>query len=236
MTTPITEHEAVKVSLRPLPQQYIWNNSRRDRFAEELSSAKFKEEVDKMMSKDDHPNLIFDIKKLLIETAEHAKVKKTQHKPSTQDAPWFDKECKALKGKITTCGKLLRSEPNNTTARENLYVTKKKLRNLIRKNKFQHKKSLVEEMCTNLSRRDQKLYWKQLKKLEGHSKTISYLRDQELIDHFKDILNDPEAPTNPLPDLRCDHGTLDQAISLEELSTGKKILKPGKSPGIGSHS
>ena len=52
-----------------------------------------------------------------------------------------------------------------------------------------------------------------------------------LIDHFKDILFDEDAPSLTLSE-DPQVGVLDQDISLDELKAASKILKAGKMPGI----
>ena len=86
-------------------------------------------------------------------------------------------------------------------------------------------------MGSNLKKREQKAYWNLLKKLEGPRDETSYVPDQKLIEHFQKILNDQNAPS--LSDQQNNkNGTLDYAIVQAELDLAKKILKPGKSPGI----
>ena len=65
------------------------------------------------MSTRDSPNLVYDIRNLLIGAAESCNVKKTKTKQRDSSEPWFDDECKALKKKIQEQGKALRRQPND---------------------------------------------------------------------------------------------------------------------------
>ena len=88
-----------------------------------------------MMTANDTPSLIDDIKELLFTTAEKTGIKKTKRKHLNPDPPWFNEECKTLKRKISNYGRILRNKPDSMSTRQNLYIEKKKLRNLIKKNK-----------------------------------------------------------------------------------------------------
>ena len=94
---------------------------------------------------------------------------------------------------------MLRQQPDNTTTRVNLYVDKKKLRNMVRKNKYNHRKSIVDNMCENLSKGEKKQYWQMLRKLEDSKDDTTYMHEQRLINHFKDILHDPNVEEDNMP-------------------------------------
>ena len=86
-------------------------------------------------------------------------------------------------------------------------------------------------MCSELSKGKQKAYWKLLKKLDKKSDNNECVPNQKLVDHFKDMLHNDDAPniskTEEIPT-----GPLDQEITMDELKTASKVLKPGKQPGI----
>jgi hypothetical protein len=107
-----------------------------------LKSEAFKKKIDDMMTSEDNPNLVQDIRNLLTDAANQCKIKKTRKRTNFNE-PWFDEECRNLKNSIKSNGKALRRNPNDITAREKLYIEKRKLRNLIKKNKFLHRKSIV---------------------------------------------------------------------------------------------
>ena len=60
-------------------------------------------------------------------------------------------------------GNLLKRNPKDYKLREQTFVLKKQLRNLIKRNKYTYKTSVVDKMCTSLSKGQKKVYWKYLK-------------------------------------------------------------------------
>ena len=87
-------------------------------------------------------------------------------------------------------------------------------------------------MWTSLSKGQKKVYWKYLKKLEKSTDTNAYIPEQALIDHFKNILQDEKEKILTIN--KSAIGELDYKITTEELHTASKILKNGKSPGMGN--
>ena len=235
--TKFSETEITGVELEDLPRRYIWNRENDIPFKNKLASETFKQKVNVMMSSADSPSLAHDISSLLTEAAEECKIKKTRSK-LRKDPPWFDEDCRRLKDSIRNSGKALRRNPNEVSTREKLFIDKRKLRNLVRKNKYTYKKSIVDEMCQNLSNGEKKKYWNMLKKLDGPGDTTRYMEEHQLIEHFKSILNDPKVSlsknTEALED-RSEEATtnaLNGRITREELELGKKVLRHYKAPGI----
>ena len=233
MKSTLQEDIYTEVELKDLPQRYIWNQDKDQSFREKLSSPEFNQIVQGIMSTRDSPNLVYDIRNLLIGAAESCNVKKTKTKQRDSSEPWFDDECKALKKKIQEQGKALRRQPNDKTTRETLYSEKKNLRNRVRKSKFMYKKSIVDTMCSNLNNGDKKTYWNMLRKLEGPKDNTKYMHEQRMVDHFKEILFDPTIEERQPEDSNQNQtGSLDFRITKQELEIAKRILKRGKSPGI----
>ena len=123
---------------------------------------------------------------------------------------------------------MLQKNSDDVKAREQIYILKRKLRNLVRKNKYTYKKALVDKMCDNLSNGQKKLYWKNLKKIENLPDKNTYIPNQTLIDHFENTLFDQNAEIHTTN--HSIKGTLDFEITKEELLLASKILKDYKSP------
>ena len=136
-----------------------------------------------------------------------------------------------MKNEIYSYGKRLRIHPDDVITREKIYFTKKKLRNTVRKNKIEFKKSVIDNMCGDLSTKQQKKYWNGLKKLEGRTDNQKYVPDYMMINHFKELLYDDEIILN-FGQQKNGRGALDYPITQEELETAAKILKNGKGIGI----
>jgi hypothetical protein len=178
-----------KVDMQVLPNSFIWEDDSSLNFTQRLASEDCRLLVEALMSKD---NLkIEDIAELLRNVARASHIRTTKNNKNNKknkDKPWFDDECQSIKSEINKCGKKLRSQPHNTETREKLYILKRKLRNLVKRNKTKYETSVVNEMCENLSNREQKKYWKVLRRLENTNDNTSYIPDIQLVNHFKELL------------------------------------------------
>ena len=224
-----------EVHLQNIPRRYIWNEDADKTFRAKIDSPEFNEKVKTLLSSQNNPSLVHDIQELLTSAADLCNIKKSKVKHGPTDPPWFDEDCRNLKDNIRRLGKALRKDPNNPTTRESLYANKSTLRNKIKKNKYLHKKNIVDTMCSNLNRGEKKLYWKMLRKLEKQPDYTSYMHEQQMIDHFKSILNDPSIVAEkgePETETENSPGILDHPITVDELKAAKRILKAGKSPGM----
>ena len=229
----LTKEKHIEVELQDLPKRYIWNRDDDETFKAKLASDPFKEKITTLMAADDNPNLAQDIRNLLVDAADQCKIRKTSRR-QREDKPWFDDECRKLKNSIKSTGREVKWNPQDVESREKLYIEKKQLRNLIKKNKYTYRKSIVDKMCENLSKGEKKQYWKLLKKLEEPQDTNRYMHEQKLIDHFKDILTDPNGASDAIDAEENDNSdeTLNCTINKEELEAAAKVLRYGKSPGL----
>ena len=112
---------------------------------------------------------------------------------------------------------MLKRNPKDYKSREQIFVLKKQLRNLIKRNKYTYKTSVVDKMCTSLSKGQKKVYWKYLKKLEKSTDTNAYIPEQALIDHSKNILQDEKEKILTIN--KSAIGDSDYKITTEELHT-----------------
>ena len=88
-------------------------------------------------------------------------------------------------------------------------------------------------MCENLSTGEKKQYWKMLRKLDDSKDKSTYMHEQRMIDHFKNMLHDPNITDDDIPrQNNISPGNLDDVITKEELDMATKILRTGKSPGL----
>ena len=229
------------VQMEDLPKRMQWDDEKTLSYREALSSDKYKEEVEKLLSKTECVTA-GEIQKLLLsvdkpDTPDTPAKETTRKKGSRRlkrksDKPWYDEECREIKKEITECGKTLRTAPQATSVREKIYVLKKKLRNLLRKKKLAFQTGVINDMCADRSNGEQKKYWQHLKKLETSKDNNKYIPDYTLISHFREILHDDDIKLKYEEDKT--EGVLDYEITEEELQKAKKILKLGKGIGIDS--
>ena len=92
------------------------------------------------------------------------KKSKNAHKKRKQNhAPWFDRECQKLKTEILKLGQKLKNGNCESKNREKLYFEKRKLKKIVKKKKFEHKISIIDQI--NANNKNPKLFWKLLDKL-----------------------------------------------------------------------
>ena len=130
--------------------------------------------------------------------------------------------------------KKLKKYPKNSEFRRELFSTKKKLKNLVKKNKVAYKNQLMEQL--KQSKTDSKKFWKLLDKFEKRKNDSVFkqgINDQSWLSHFKSIFQKTQED-QPLPKNTAEHGELDYEISLEELKLGAYVLRLGKSSGFDS--
>ena len=219
-----------EVQMEDLPDKHIWNSESSETFTNALKSDICKQKVQTLLGKEDLK--VVDIKNFLMDTASASKIRKAKRRKQRVDQPWFDKECQNTKRDIGASGKILRSNPHDTKAREKLYTLKRTLRNMVRKKKHEFKQCFIDNMCSELSSGPQKEYWRQLKKLEGRPNEQKYMSDFTLINHFKELLFDDKIDLQFQEQDNTTVGSLDYPIDLEELKTATKILKTGKGTGL----
>ena len=83
----------------------------------------------------------------------------------------------------------------------------------------------------NLTRKNQKYFWKLLDKLDGSSHETLFkdlISGEKWIDHFKTVLRE-ENRDIIYPEDSSDQGPLDQRITMEELNEAEYVLRPDKS-------
>ena len=214
-----------------LPDHYKWDDNSSRSLTEELNYDKYKKKAQELLVKKDLK--IEDIKEPILNAADSCPIRETRNKKriTKKDKPWFNNECHSIKKEIMECGKTLRSTPADVDNREKIYFLKRKLRNLIKKNKTNYKMAVVNDMCSDLSKGKQKEYWKHLQKLGDSDDEHAYIPNFTLVNHFKELLQHENVSLDYSNQVKKT-GTLDHPISHEELESGSKNLKAGKGTGI----
>ena len=102
---------------------------------------------------------------------------------------------------------------------------------MVRKNKNEYKKSLIEKMHIS-SKTDTKKYWKLLENFNPQAKSnINNISSEDWVNYFESLFCDKGS--NEIPHT-TDKGPLDFEITEKELMDASSLLNPGKSPGLDS--
>ena len=124
-------------------------------------------------------------------------------------------------------GRKLKNANSEAQIREKLYIEKRKLKKMVKKKKFEYKKSIIEQI--NSENKNPKLFWKLLDKLSVNKKPDrTSIQSTDLVNYFHSKCN--SEAKYPIDNTK--HGPLDYSISMDEMKEASSILKPGKSPGI----
>ena len=209
---------------------YYWKLNSKEQFENILNSREIKGKM-QYLQDFETTNLDTEIKNTLLDIAKTCKLKKTTKQNKNRPPPWFDKECVQTKSDIKHNVHLLQKDPNNPKIRQDIFLNKKALKNLVQKKKRQYKHSMLNEMSNSWGKKDQKEFWRKLEKLNPSKKQFEInIPQQKLINHFKSTLNSKRTVCIP-PDSK-DPGELDYNFTTEELEKASAILKPGKATGI----
>ena len=157
---------------------------------------------------------------------------KRRSKKKSNDAPWFDNDCKKAKEEILIAGKNIKVTPTDPSLRKILTEKKKEFRKLTRQKKRCHEKMIFDNMLQFDRLKESKKFWISLRKLNNEKEAdyISCISHDSWVGHFQKIRctdNEPEYP----PDDE-NEGPLDYEISLDELEGASGVLKNGKMCGI----
>ena len=207
-------------------------------FWDDDSPAKFTEifrtheqEIRETLTLPPNTNILEKFQKIVKSVVDEGKFKKRRTKTSN-DAVWFDNDCKKVKEEVRVAGKNIQCNPNELSLRKILTDKKKEFRKIVREKKRSHANSIFDKMLQYDQQRESKRFWNSLKKLNNEKEVdyVSCISQQSWIDHFKKVRTSDSEPNYPPDD--TDDGPLDYEISEEELDDSSGVLKNGKKCGI----
>ena len=228
------------VVMQKLPPRCKWNPLTKQSFIEALNSDNVKQTFETTLRQEtlSPENGISELSSVLLKCAdcdpstEENHTKQKRKKDTTNDKPWFDSECKAIKKKINTLANKLKHRPTDTSLRENLFVSKKEFKNLTKKKKTIYKRNIIDKM--HLTKQSEvKQFWKLLNKLDlekAHRNIATDISPNEWMDHYTKLLQGNSK--GKIPDNRAESGPLDYEVTIEEIMDARGILKPGKATGV----
>ena len=130
----------------PPTPRFIWNSSSKVKFEGFLKSDTSKQMFEELARNQNlsPANLVSCLTGHIITCATKSGLKTSPKKsyPPGKSAPWFDKECKELKKKMTSLANNLRKLPNDNKIRENIFFIKRKFQAAVKK-----KKTAIDYNC-----------------------------------------------------------------------------------------
>ena len=107
--------------------------------------------------------------------------------------PWYSEQCETLRNKIRRSGEEASKDPFNRKKQAELATAKREYNRLIRRLKREHRKAVISELET-LDSENNSDFWPLLQKLRKKKNSISSVDMDELLSHFKSLLDKPESP------------------------------------------
>ena len=101
---------------------------------------------------------------LMKNVVQEGNFKKKSKKPSN-DAPWFDEDCRKSREEISSVGKSIQNCPNDFKIRKSLNEKKRIFLKLTRDKKRSYEKSIFDNMMNFNSQNESKKFWNSLRKL-----------------------------------------------------------------------
>ena len=207
----------------------FWDADSPGKFTSILSA--HEQEISEILTATDTVNILEKFQDLVKTIVQEGDFKRKRRKISN-DAPWFDSDCKKAKEEVRVAGKNIQVTPKDPSLRKILTEKKKEFRKLTRHKKRCHEKLIFDNMLQFDRLKESKKFWIALKKLNNEKEVdyISCISQESWVDHFQKVRRADNDPGYPPDDEN--EGPLDYEISLEELNGARGVLKNGKSCGI----
>ena len=224
-------------NMREGPKHFIWSEKSKNDFCKQLNTPVTIHHIENTTTLHTHDpiKMVSDLTEILIKPAIEVKVKTVEKKKkNAENPPWFDNSCEELKTEIKSRGKEIRRDPHNVYLKQQLTLSKKKLKKMVQKNKREYKNAIIVKM--NYSKKESKTFWKLLDKLDKKKDNVfrEEISEERWVSYFKSISNTKEGATNIIPPNTEAKGKLDYEISDEEIKLGCYILRNGKASGYDS--
>lgn len=233
--------------MHPVPPQFVWNKSSRDRFRRALQepSAKLNLQTDThggtYSSQEDVNGLVSRFEDILLNAAQSCLKIKTVKK-RRQHKKWYDGELYIKKNELLHKGKQMTLKPYNKEIRNSYYKTYREYTKL-RKYKKKHFKQSILNKLDSLEKEDPKTYWNLVNSLKEEQKSSpeSSIDSDTWIDYFASLnsvnLHHVER-VNALNEMvknlenNKTFSELDSRITIEEIKIAISSLKTNKAAGL----
>ena len=222
-------------NLTSLSPSITWDDNAKNKYNEGLKATSIENRIKNLINDNNIKplKLATEIKGILISNAEKCNLKRRNPqklKKNYPNAAWFDHECNLEKQNLLEIGRKLKENPQDLCIRTELFDQKRKFKKLVKAKKYRYKCSALTKMTNMKKEKNQKEFWKMLKKISPVKTDLVKPSPTKFAKHFLSILT----TNRPIVDVPIDlnKGALDYEINLEEIKGASVILKPGKATGI----
>ena len=119
------------------PKHFTWADKSKNDFLNQISNPDTIHQIENITSlfTNDSIKMVSSLTEILIKTTKEAKVKTVGRKKNTgENPPLFDNSCEKLKKEIKSLGKKIRRDPHNFVLKQQLSVSKRKLKKAVKEN------------------------------------------------------------------------------------------------------
>lgn len=215
---------------------WIWNDLDRENFAENLSSAYYREKFEALENSTSlNPSeMAKEIKLLLIENTKTSNIRLKKNQNDAKSEPWFDSECRKKKETINGIGKKIKKSPMDQSLRTSLSKEKKEFKRTVLVKKRRYKEKMIHIMESKRDSGTPKEFWNIFKKISPKCKKNPVQPSmKKFFDYFKGLSKSSRALSVP-PTSDVD-GPLDFEMIVEEIEHAAKKMKYGKACGYDNY-
>ena len=178
---------------------YCWEGDySRGKLSETLNNSKFLERKHAILNKcydkstwavDAAVHDVEELLSLLHQETCKKKIKNLKRKQNKRlPQPWFTDRCQLLRNRVRMSGKLLSANPSSEAKKIEYFIAKREYNKLIKKSKREHKNKIIGELSKLNSEKAQE-FWPLLKKLRQGNKPNFAIEINELVSHFRNLLD-----------------------------------------------
>ena len=153
-------------------------------------------------------------------TAKYNKKKNRKKK----NKPWFDNNCRDKLRYIRRLCRKLRNQPYNNNLRHTIFIERKKLKKIIRKNHRNFKNKIYSQLL-NSDEKDPSMFWSIIDSLKENNKDNNYINitPSEWAKHFEQLMNKIQTD-NFLNENKDSHNTLSYNTDVLNATITKKEI------------
>lgn len=153
------------------------------------------------------------------------------NKPKKGHNNWYDRDCRKAKSRLKW---LLRKLRTGDGSLEDYIEAKKMYKQLCEEKKNTWENRWTTDLCEVVENKDDKKFWKMIRRLKGSACRGGDVRPEEWVEHFKHVFKQTEdvyLETFEMREGLEDEGHVVGEITKDEVVLSIKKLKNGKAPG-----
>ena len=225
--------------------KYIWDNTSKEKFAQELYKTATKEQLKIIgdANSDSKRNSLKILQDIILKSAD-ASLKKVKCKKQKKQKFIFSNECRALKKSFNCKLRLYNKDKKDQNRRIELLIEKKKYCRAINFQRRLSKEQNINKL-RNMEKKNPKMFWKSIKGMTSKQTVkVTNISEKDWVNHFSNPLNRPTNNSNQFHEYvksclhqlenlkQVENSQINRSIELIEIEKCIKTLKNNKAAGI----